>query len=150
MDPPRGGLGALDLAGHARRRLAFLEAHRLLRFMLVGASGVGVNLAVLYTLTEFAGLYYLASGAVATQTAIVTNFLLNDAFTFHDRRSGLRAGRFARYEVVNLGGLCINVAALFAFTELAGFPYMVSALFAVLCAFSFNYALNFHWTYGRR
>jgi len=62
------------------------ELFRMVKFALVGLSGVGVNIGILYWLTESAGLFYLASATIAIEVSIISNFSLNNYFTFADRR----------------------------------------------------------------
>jgi len=52
------------------------------RFLLVGLSGVGVNMAVLWLLVGRMGLRPLPAAALAVETSIWSNFLLNDIWTF--------------------------------------------------------------------
>ena len=56
---------------------------RFLRFAAVGASGVVVNLGALALLTT-AGLTPTLASALAIQVSILTNFFLNDFWTFRD------------------------------------------------------------------
>ena len=67
---------------------------RVARFALVGLSGVIVNLAALHLFAGVLGIHEVVASALAIETSIVTNFLLNDAFTFRDRRAP-RRGRAA-------------------------------------------------------
>jgi dolichol-phosphate mannosyltransferase len=63
---------------------------RALLFGLVGASGLAVHFAVLYT-CRWTGLHFSLSQAVAALTAMTSNFLINNRVTYRDRRlKGLR------------------------------------------------------------
>lgn len=126
------------------------ELTRFLKFCLVGSSGVLVNMGLLWTLTEFAGLFYMVSAAISIETSIVTNFLLNDFFTFPDRRSkgvGHFARRFAKFNLVSLGGLVVNMTVLWTLTSVVGLHYLVSNLFGIAAATVWNYLVNFWWTW---
>ncbi len=65
------------------RRLREAPLPRVARFALVGATGVAVNSGMLWLLKEGAGLPLAAASALAIETALWNNFLLNDAWTFH-------------------------------------------------------------------
>lgn len=54
-------------------------------FVLVGGTGVGVQLVCLGVALS-AGLGFLAAEIVATLAAMTSNFFLNNALTYHDRR----------------------------------------------------------------
>ncbi len=126
------------------------EVTRFLKYCLVGASGVVVNMVLLWLLTEFAGLFYLVSSAIAVEISIITNFTLNDLFTFRDRRAGGRARlltRLAKFNAVSLAGLAVNVAILWLLTSIFGVYYLISNLFGIAAATLWNYLVNFWWTW---
>lgn len=58
------------------------HALRLTRFVLVGGCGVLVNTGVLFCLVAVLGWHQLPAAAVATEIAIISNFILNDRWTF--------------------------------------------------------------------
>ncbi|MEX0659473.1 MAG: GtrA family protein, partial [Egibacteraceae bacterium] len=77
------------------------------RYALVGATGVLVNLAVLHVLHGELGLGFLRSSAMATETAILCNYLGNELWTFHHRRLAWR--RLVTFNVSALAGLVATV-----------------------------------------
>jgi len=122
---------------------------RFIKFCAVGASGVLVNEGLLWLLTEFAGLFYLVSSAIAIEVSIITNFLLNESWTFRDR-SPEHKGLFrrgAKFNTVSLGGLAINMSALF-FLANSGVYYLYANLFGIACAVLWNYMVNLKWTWS--
>ncbi len=126
------------------------EMIRFLKFCLVGGSGVVVNMGLLYLLTEFGGLYYLLSSAISIETSIITNYLLNDLFTFSDRRKkGPRQffTRLLKFNLVSLGGLAINMTILWFLTSVGGLYYLVSNLFGIAGAMMWNFLVNSWWTW---
>jgi putative flippase GtrA len=121
---------------------------RFFRFAAVGASGIVVNQGLLWLFTEIAGLFYLVSAAIGIETSIITNFILNDKWTFRDRsgRKGmLRRG--AKFNAVSVAGLAINVSVLYLFTESFGVYYLISNLLGIGAAFLWNYFVNLGWTW---
>lgn len=63
--------------------------HRWLRFNLVGAAGIAVQLAVLSFLVSVAGLHYLVATALAVETAVLHNYAWHRYWTWSDRRGSL-------------------------------------------------------------
>ena len=121
----------------------------MLRFGMVGGSGVLVNYTILYLLAGTWGLNYLAAAALATEGAILSNFTLNNLWTFRGARSGGSwARRGLRYNVFALGGLVISVAVLAALTYLLHMHYLVANIFAIGAATLWNYAANYRWTWS--
>jgi dolichol-phosphate mannosyltransferase len=126
------------------------ELLRFFKFCLVGLSGVGVNMGLLWLLTEKAGLPYLASAAVAIETSIITNFILNNYFTFRLRNApGAKAffNRLLKFNVVSLAGLALNLSILWLFTDVFGIYYLVSNLCGIAVTILWNYLVNTWWTW---
>ncbi len=124
------------------------ELLRFLKFCAVGLSGVLVNEGLLWLLTEIAGLYYRLSGALSYEASIISNFVLNDYFTFPDRRSKEPFWkRLLKFNAVSLGGWAINQGTLWFFTEIVGFHYLVSNLIGIAIATMWNYVINTWWTW---
>jgi dolichol-phosphate mannosyltransferase len=126
------------------------ELVRFLKFCLVGLSGVLVNLGILWILTEFGGLPYQASAVISIEASIISNFILNDYFTFPQRRiPGIRHffNRLWKFNVVSLAGAAINYGILMLFTEVAGVYYIVSQLIGIIVATLWNYLVNTSWTW---
>jgi dolichol-phosphate mannosyltransferase len=125
-------------------------AIRFVKFGLVGLSGILVNEGLLWLLTENIGLYYLLSAAIAVETAIITNFILNDIWTFRDRRTpGNKSllGRGLKFNLVSLGGLGINIAILWIITDVVGISYLISNLIGIAGATLWNFTINTLWTW---
>lgn len=72
---------ALTLSRFSGRRLP----PRFFSFVLVGGTGVGVQLASL-GFALWAGAGFLLAEIIATMTAMTSNFFLNNALTYNDRR----------------------------------------------------------------
>jgi dolichol-phosphate mannosyltransferase len=136
-----------------RAQNGIMAAHgwRILRFGLVGGSGVAVNMGVLALLVSMAGWPLLFAAPVATETAILNNFLLNDNWTFRDRRSGVGwLHRAWRYNSITLGGLLLSVTVLAALVHYAGLHYLIANLVAIGVGAGWNYSMNFWLTWFDR
>lgn len=126
------------------------ETNRFIKFCLVGLSGVFVNMGLLWLLTEIAGIKYFLSAAVSIESSIISNFLLNNVFTFGDRRSpgrGETLRRLLKFNLVSLTGLAINMAILVFLTEVIGIYYLISHAFGIAAAALWNYILSTWWTW---
>jgi dolichol-phosphate mannosyltransferase len=126
-----------------------MSTEQLVKFCVVGAIGTAVNLAVLWLLVELTGLNYLPASIAAFAVALTSNFIFNKAWTFRDRRagSGLVAIQYARYLVVNVIALTVNLAVLLALVELAHLWYMAAQLVAILIATGINYTGSKAWSF---
>lgn len=132
-----------------RLRLATLPGARFLRFVAVAASGVAVDMALLFALSDprMLGLGLLGSKLVAAEVATVNNFLWNDAWTFRAEVEGqrglrLKLLRFAKFNAICAMGFGLNVALLHALVFRAGMnPYLANAL-AILLVTAWNYWMS--------
>ncbi|MFC2060177.1 glycosyltransferase [Chloroflexota bacterium] len=126
------------------------ELLRFVKFCLVGLSGVLVNLGLLYLLVEWVGLFYLLSAAISIESSIVSNFILNNFFTFSDRRlPGIRlfVNRLLKFNLVSLSTIAVNVGVLWLLTEVLGIYYLASEIGGIAVATVWNYLFNIGWTW---
>ena len=126
-----------------------LFAKHAFKYYLVGASGVLVNLGILFILTEFVGLWYLLSSTIAIYVSITTNFLLNKTWTFRDtaikQRDFLMYGKFIGVSLVGMG---IQLGFNYMFVEKLSVYYLLAALISIMIASSVNFVLNRRLTFG--
>lgn len=121
----------------------------LLKFAAVGSLGLIINLAVLYALTEFLGLYYLISAVFAFFLAAFSNFTLNKIWTFGENIADRAAVKYAQFMAVSIFALLINLLLLFLLTELVGMHYLLSQIIATGLAFAVNFFGNKFWTFRK-
>ena len=132
-----------------RLRLATLPASRFFKFCVVGGTGVIVDMAILYLLSDPNTLAFglTRSKIVAAETAIVSNFLLNDAWTFGDRTlhaPGVKAKfrRFLGFNAICAAGLLLNVVILNLLFNLLGMNRYLANAISILAVTGWNYWLN--------
>ncbi|HEY0666204.1 MAG TPA: GtrA family protein [Gallionella sp.] len=135
--------------------IAWLFRKRFIKFATVGASGVVVNLAVLYVCQEFVfasvdtpAIRLNLSLAVAIFFATANNFYWNRFWTWSDR-----AHRPDKHLVLHFGqyalacwvgtGLQILLTNLFSLY----FHYLASNAAAIVIASLFNFMANNLWTF---
>lgn len=132
---------------HVRRLYIhkFANAMYFLQFLVVGASGVVVNLAVL-SLLLLMGLPDAACLAGGIAVSVVTNFLLNRRFTFSYARDRNFWKQFVGFVSVSSLGIVVNYAVALAVnkTTVAELPYglHLAALAGIACGMIFNYIGN--------
>ena len=144
-------IGIYALKNH--ETYAWKEWKKIIKFGLVGASGIVVNTGILYGLTEYLGIYYMISSLFAVETAIITNFILNDTWTFdgsNKSHMGKRWKRFISFQMISVCGVAINMAVLFALTEFAGIYYLISNIAGIIIAFIWNFLVNRHVTWKKK
>ncbi len=140
---------SLGRMARLRLRLSQMPLGRLIRFGLVGLSGVFVDMTVLYLLHDPSGLGWglTRSKIVAAELAILNNFLWNDRWTFGDisrrQRGGRkRAIRLLKFNILCLMGLVLNVLLLNLLFNSLHINYLVANLLAIAVVTIWNFWMN--------
>lgn len=126
------------------------ELGMLIKFMLVGLSGVVVNEGVYWLLTRFGGLaaYDWLAVIIGIEVSIISNFILNDTFTFAKRRRGKSfMGRLLRFNLICVAGAVIQWGLFMLFTRVFGVYDLLSNFIGIVVAFLWNYFVNRNWTW---
>ncbi len=122
---------------------------RFIKFNLVGLSGVLVNEGVLVLLVSV-GVYFVNASVLAIEVSIISNFLLNDFWTFHDRRHGHIVTRLLKFNGLMLIGLLVNLAILYLGTNFLSIYYAVSNLIGIAAAFLVRYELSVRYAWIKK
>ena len=137
-----------------RLRLDLWQIGRFFRFGVVGFSGVFVDMAVLYLLSDPTTLSWglTRSKIIAAEVAIVNNFLWNDAWTFADMSRNQhgwnqRLKRFFKFNLVCLCGVLFNVVLLNVMFNFLGFNSLphgryIANFMAIAIVTVWNFWLN--------
>lgn len=123
---------------------------RPLRFGVVGVSGIVLNSAILWLLVRELGLAVALGSVLATEAAILSNFVLNDRWTFRGLGERSFAQRLLRFNGVALGGMAITAGILTALARYTHLHLLIANLLAVGAATGWNYVVNSRWTWRDR
>jgi dolichol-phosphate mannosyltransferase len=123
-----------------------------LKFGIVGASGIVVNMGSLYLLTDMAGIKYYVASPAAIELSILSNFFINLAWTWSDRSDhGTFKAKLVRYHIgAGATSLLGNYTILLLLTEFFHFHYLSSNLVGIAVGTLANYLVNDLWTFARR
>jgi dolichol-phosphate mannosyltransferase len=116
---------------------------RFLMYCLVGLTGVLIHMAALAAAVDLGGFAFGAAQTAATMTAIVWNFVLNNAVTYRDQR--LAGWAFVtgllRFEVICAVGAVSNVGVA---TWIYGYDprWWVAGLGGALMGAAWNYIVS--------
>ena len=121
---------------------------RPLRFGAVGISGIAVNSALLWLLVRQLHLPVTLGSLIATEAAILSNFTLNDRWTFRGAGERSLGRRLLRFNGVALGGMAITAGILTVLTSDTQLHLLLANLLAVGAATAWNYVVNSRWTWG--
>lgn len=131
-----------------RAVISRLYDKRFLKFILVGGSGVFVNMLTLYLLTEYGKIHYSISSLIAIELSILFNFTINNSWTWGDRNSTSLTQRLLSYHVAaGITAFFGNWCVLLLLTELFGMHYMPANLIGIAVGSLFNFFANDLWTF---
>ncbi len=141
----------MDLSDQNKKNRISLFAKHAVKYYVVGASGVLVNLGLLYSLTEFVGLWYLVSYIIAISVSITLNFTFNKFWTFSDSKNSQRTiVIYLKFVGVSLLGMGIQLGSVYLLVESLLVYYMLAALISIGIASGINFIINRRWTFGIR
>lgn len=129
------------------------EVSRFIKFAIVGAIGMVVDLTVLTFSREVLGLPLSVAVAVGFTVAVISNFTWNRLWTFPESRQRPIAGQLAQFAIVNIIGLGINelivlgLHPLFQMATQDPLAYLAAKVIAIGVVLFWNYFANRIWTY---
>lgn len=132
--------------GRIRQRIDF-PIGRFIRFILVGFSGLAVDMGSLYLLYDVLGLGLTRSAILVAELAIINNFFWNDLWTFgdiskHQRQRRKVLKRLVKFNIICLMGLILKVLLLnILFNGLHLNPYIANFL-AIIAVTTWNFWIN--------
>lgn len=139
----------MTLNDQGRKGRFSLFAKHAAKYYAVGASGVLVNLGLLFYLTEFVGMWYFLSYTLAISVSITSNFVLNKLWTFKDSIDSQRTlVMYIKFVSVSLLGMGIQLGSVYVLVESFAVYYMLAAIISIGIAGAINFVINRRWTFG--
>lgn len=100
--------------------------HQFARYLVVGGVAFVVDFGSLYLLTEFAGLHYLISAAVAFLFGLATNYWLSLRWVFDRRTMDNVAMELSVFTAIGVVGLGLNEGIIWFGREKVQLHYMAA------------------------
>jgi dolichol-phosphate mannosyltransferase len=119
---------------------------QLVKFGIVGGTGYVVNLAVFAALVKAAGIHHIVAAILAFCVAVTNNFLWNRGWTFRGT-TGHAGFQAARFLVVSLVGLGVNLIVLALLADVVGMGDIPAQAISVAVAMPVNFIGNKLWTF---
>ncbi len=142
-----GGKTIISYLKHVYRLMRWSgELDRLVKFSVVGLSGILVNEGFLWLFVHLGLSKYIAN-VPATELAILNNFFWNDLWTFRDLRNAPLWKRLLSFHVAALMGALVQWAV---YTPLVyiGVHYLVANLIGIGISFVVRFLFNRNVTWG--
>lgn len=112
---------------------------QLFRYFFVGGIAFIVDYSALFLLTEYAGLYYLISAAIAFTLGLIVNYIISISWVFNNQTFKNRSTEFLIFAVIGCVGLVLNAGIMYVFTDFLGTYYMVSKIISTVLVFFWNF-----------
>ena len=112
---------------------------QLFRYTFVGGFAFIVDFALLFVLTEYAGIHYLVSAAIALTAGLIINYLLSIVWVFDKRRVVNKSVEFTLFAAIGVVGLGLNELFIWVFTEFAGLYYLFSKIVSTAIVYLWNF-----------
>lgn len=137
-----------NIVNHIKKVIEKFELKRFVKYCIVGANGIGINVAILYILTNVLGFFYIISSLIAHEVSIIVNYCLNNMWTFKgigEKRSF--TNKLIRYNIAKLSGMTLSIILLYLYTELFSINYLISNLLAIVTGVGWGFftSLKFVW-----
>lgn len=123
---------------------------RWMKFNLVGAAGIAVQLGAVYLLTG-SGMDYMFATLLAVEAAVLHNFIWHAHYTWADRKGGSEFGlaiRLLRFNlttgVVSMGGNVLLVRLLVGGAHL---PVLTANLASITACSVANFLVSDRWVF---
>jgi dolichol-phosphate mannosyltransferase len=127
----------------------------VLQFGTVGVSGVVVNIAVVWAAVELLvvaepGVRAAMASALGIVVSVLSNFVLNDAWTWGDRAKGAWLSRLLRYYLVSAAAALLQFGCAMGLHLLVDADLYVAQLVGIVLGTGVNYVANNAWTFRDR
>jgi len=116
------------------------------KFSLVGISGIVVNQGFLILFVSVFAWDVSFAGLIAIEISILSNFFLNNYWTWKDQKDSSFLTRFIKYHAVTVVSGGVNYLILLVLTSY-GLHYFISNLVGIAVGTIVNFIFNHFWTF---
>jgi len=107
----------------------YLRYRQIISYIFSGGVAATVDVGVLYLLTEFAGLWYLASTIVGFMCGLAVSFTLQKFITFRDHRMDVLATQALKsFVYLSAINFIANVALMYLFVDVFHVWYLLARI----------------------
>lgn len=122
---------------------------KFVKFGIVGVSGVVVDFGITSLLRDVLHVNQYVANSTGFACAVISNYLLNRAWTFRSKNPGV-AAEFGKFALVALFGLALNNGIIYLLNDLWHIPFYPSKLIATGVVMIWNFAANYLYTFATR
>ena len=128
-----------------------LREKNLLKFLIIGGFGMIVNILFLWFFKSIIGLNLEYAGVLAIEVSVISNFILNNAWTFNKvLHEYSLSKRILKYHLSVLSGISTNYGALLTLANVFGVYYLLSNIIGIGLGTITNYLLSSRWVWKEK
>lgn len=109
------------------------------RYIFVGSAAFIVDFISLFAFTDFLGIYYLTSAAMAFILGLIANYILSISWVFNNRTLDNMWSEFTIFAIIGVIGLGLNELFIWFFTDFVDIYYLISKIIAAALILSWNF-----------
>ena len=126
--------------------MTYFFSSQLLKFALVGITGMGLDFGTTWLLKEKIKINKFLANAAGFSIAVINNFLLNKYWTF-DNQNPIATEQFVKFLVISIVGLGINSLLLFILLKKIKGNFYLVKLVVIGLVFFWNFSANYLYTF---
>lgn len=112
--------------------------NQLLKYGVVAVFAQLLDISTLYIMTSIVGVHYLIAGICGFSLSLILNYYLCKKWVF-GVQGGITNTKALTFVGIALVGLALTTALLWLFTDVFGYYYLQSKVFAILIVFWWNF-----------
>ena len=120
---------------------------KLVKFSLIGGTGLIINLIAAYILKEFLGLWYFLAFLIGVILNWSFNFFANSYITFSGHSKERYAMKYAIFVSVYLAAFTINSGLVYIMTSVFDIYYLISIAMAAVITTLITFSLSKRFVY---
>jgi dolichol-phosphate mannosyltransferase len=105
-----------------------------------------VDIALLFILTEYAGIWYLASSVLSFILGSLSHFYVSRRWVFAKTEKSFWR-QYGSFFLIHLGGITINTTALYILVEYCHIYYIIAKILTVVLGVSWTFFANTRFTF---
>lgn len=148
------GVSKINAIQYIANTLIYVFSHSsFIKFVIVGVIGFGIDFGIFYSLTKFAGIVSWKANLISTETAVISNFILNNFWSFsHKRIAHAKMSyvfNFAKFNLVSVGNIVIQTVGVEVLKALFGikllYVYKIAIIIFIVIPYSYFFYNKVIW-----
>ena len=123
------------------------ESGQIVRFLVVGSLSVFTYYAFLWSLTEYAGVWYVASAIVAFLVYYCVNFVSQKYWTFRNLDTKALNSQLVKFTLMASANWIINTSLLYVMVEYLHMWYMFAQAILTIVVSAIAYLCFKFWIF---